>query len=115
MLAFFREFCRYFKKDHHLLTQEVVPLSKDLAYEDKNWLIRPALEEEVRQAVFQLTPLKEPGPDDMYPIFFDKCWSILGKNITHMVQKILSSAFLLKSLNRAYISLITKKEIHLSV
>lgn len=45
--VYFKEFCRRFIKDHQLLTQEAVPLSKDISEVDNDWLIRPALEEDV--------------------------------------------------------------------
>ncbi|KAL0357407.1 UNVERIFIED_CONTAM: hypothetical protein Scaly_1426400 [Sesamum calycinum] len=37
-------------------------------------LLRPYSEDEVTKALFQMAPLKSPGPDDMPPIFFQKFW-----------------------------------------
>ena len=35
-------------------------------------LVRPYTTEEVRIALFQMHPSKEPGPDDMSPFFFQR-------------------------------------------
>uniref|UniRef100_A0A803NVG6 Uncharacterized protein n=1 Tax=Cannabis sativa TaxID=3483 RepID=A0A803NVG6_CANSA len=38
-------------------------------------------EEEVKAALFQMHPEKSPGPDGMTPGFFQKCWSIVKKDV----------------------------------
>lgn len=110
-LLFCRSFLdRRFKKNHHLRIQEAVPLSKDKSDLDNDWLTKPAFEEEVLHAVFQISPIKAHGPNCIQAFSFQKYWNILGKNIIYVVQNFLSSGFLLKSLNRTNISLILKRK-----
>lgn len=87
---FYRRFCGRIKKAHHLRIQGAVLLSADISDQDNRWLIRPTSEEEVRHVMFQISPLKAPGPDYRHDISFQKCWNILDNNLIRMVPNFLS-------------------------
>lgn len=42
--------------------------------------------EEVRAALFQMHPSKVPGPDGLSPIFFQKFWDVVGKDVVEAVR-----------------------------
>lgn len=64
-------------------------------------LWKDVTEEEV-QTLFQLSPLKAPGPNGMHAIFLKIVGN--GKNISRKVQNFVNKGDMLKDLNRTYIS-----------
>ena len=40
---------------------------------------------EVQEALYQMAPLKSPGPDGMPPLFLQRYWDLVGKDITSFV------------------------------
>lgn len=48
-------------------------------------LLKLVEEEEVKEAIFHMHPDKAPGLDGMTPAFFQKNWSIFGRDIVQMV------------------------------
>ena len=40
---------------------------------------------EVGEALKQMEPLKAPRPDGLPPIFFQKFWSTIGEDVSHVV------------------------------
>ena len=44
-------------------------------------LIRPVSEQEISHAVNSMHPNKSPGPDGMSPIFFQKFWHVIRKDV----------------------------------
>lgn len=42
--------------------------------------------EEVRAAVFQMSPVKAPDPDGFGGIFYQKCWGVVGSSTTQAVK-----------------------------
>lgn len=107
--VFSKEFYRRFKKERDLLLQQAIHLTKTL-----HLVIMFGCLERFRggslSSCFQISPLKAQGPDGIHAIFYKRCWPIVGKYIFHMVQAFLHYGYLLKDLNRTYISLIPKKE-----
>ena len=71
-------------------------------------LTKPVEDHEVRKALFEMHPNKSPGPDGMSPIFFQKCWHIVGKDISIAVKEFFGCSRMLKSANLTLISLILK-------
>ena len=64
--------------------------------------------EEVATAFKQIHPTKDPGPDGMSAIFYQKYWSIVGNNITNMVSNVLNNNLPMTEINKTNISLIPK-------
>ena len=71
-------------------------------------LIREFMASEVEQALFQMGPLKAPGPDGMSPIFYQKYWHIVGPDVMDGVLSCLRDGILLKKINHTNICLIPK-------
>ncbi|KAM6584602.1 hypothetical protein CsatB_011604 [Cannabis sativa] len=67
-------------------------------------------EEEVKKAIFQMHPDKSPGPDGMTPAFYQKCWSIVGRDVVRAVQKFFVTGEFDQSCSKANIVLIPKKK-----
>jgi hypothetical protein len=74
----------------------------------KDSLLSPFSREEVRSALFQMSPSKAPGPDGMTALFFQKYWNIVGLNVTDAMLDCLNSRRLLGSINFTNIVLIPK-------
>jgi len=53
--------------------------------EMNNWLLHNFSEEEVQKALFQMHPLKSPGPDGYPAIFYQKNWSTVGRDVCKAV------------------------------
>jgi hypothetical protein len=71
-------------------------------------LLKPFTREEVRRALFQMSPSKASGPDGMTALFFQKFWHIVGMDVTNAVLDFLHNGHMLKSLNFTHIALIPK-------
>ena len=71
-------------------------------------LLKPFTREEVRIALFQMSPSKAPGPDGMTALFFQKFWHIVGMDVTNAMLDFLNNGYMLKSLNFIHIALIPK-------
>jgi actin-related protein len=71
-------------------------------------LLTPFSMEEVRSALFQMSPSKAPGPDGMIALFFQKYWNVVGLHVIDAVLDCLNSGRLLGSINFTNIVLIPK-------
>ena len=61
-------------------------------------LLKEVHPDEVKQAFFQMFPLKALGPDGMNALFFQKFWHIVGTDVTKAVLSALSDGQILKTL-----------------
>jgi ribonuclease HI len=66
--------------------------------------------EEISRALFQMAPLKAPGPDGFNASFFQQNWAILGEEISRGILNIFNSGILPHNLNSTLIALIPKCE-----
>ena len=41
---------------------------------------------EIKNAIMSFKPFKSPGPDGLYPVFFQKFWDTLGPSVTHFIK-----------------------------
>ncbi|CAJ2638124.1 unnamed protein product [Trifolium pratense] len=64
--------------------------------------------EEVKEAIFQMHPLKAPGPDGLPALFFQKYWHIVGRDVQRLVLQILNNDRSPEDINRTFIALIPK-------
>ncbi|KAL0399895.1 UNVERIFIED_CONTAM: hypothetical protein Sradi_2332800 [Sesamum radiatum] len=71
-------------------------------------LLLPFTEQEVRNSVFSMSPIKYSGPDGMPPLFYQKFWHIIRNDVVSSVLHILNSSSLLHKMNFTHIVLIPK-------
>ncbi|KAL0403885.1 UNVERIFIED_CONTAM: putative mitochondrial protein [Sesamum radiatum] len=71
-------------------------------------LLRPYTADEVSTALSQMAPFKSPGPDGMSPIFFQKFWHIVHREVTRCVLNLLNSFIMPPGMNSTHIVLIPK-------
>ena len=62
-------------------------------------LLQPFSLEEIRCALFQISPSKSPRPDGMTALFFKKYWNIVRSDISHVVLDFLTSGRMLGCIN----------------
>lgn len=71
-------------------------------------LSHPLLNAEIAIAVRSFKPLKSPGPDDLYPIFFQIFWHETNQAVIHTYQQAFSTCSILPKINKTNITLIPK-------
>ncbi|KAL3820475.1 hypothetical protein ACJIZ3_006380 [Penstemon smallii] len=76
--------------------------------DDNHHLLQPYTAGEVYQALLSMYPLKSPGPDGFPPLFFQKFWPIVGKDVTNWVLGFLNDGIFDESCNLTNIVLIPK-------
>ena len=63
---------------------------------------------QVKEALFQMGPIKAPGPDGMSAVFHKKYQHVVGEDITKAVLNILNGNDSMPEINHTYIVLIPK-------
>ena len=71
-------------------------------------LVKTYTASEVASAIKDMAPLKALGSDGMPPLFYHTYWLDIGMHISQAVLSCLNSGFLLKSINRTFITIIPK-------
>jgi hypothetical protein len=71
-------------------------------------LLQRFTEDEVRRALFQMHPLKSPGPDGFPAVFYQKYWNIVGRDVCQAVLSYLNGGTFDVNLNVTNIVLIPK-------
>lgn len=72
------------------------------------FLCKPFMEEEVKEALFQMYPMKAPGRDGYPAHFFQRNWDIFGHDIMRTVLQVLNGDDLPEEINSTFIVLIPK-------
>ena len=71
-------------------------------------LSRPYSREEVSAVLFQMGPTKDPGPDGMNALFYQKIWHIVGNGVIDAVLDVLHTGHMVPDINYTHIVLIPK-------
>lgn len=71
-------------------------------------LNRPFTEEDIKTAVFYLSPSKSPGPDGLPALFYQKTWDVIKETLVRDLSRILNNGAGLGEWNKTIISLIPK-------
>lgn len=106
--------CAYFKRLYSL--EDVDPILQRLPlvgfaaltqgeYTD---LTKPFVAEEVEKSVRGMGSFKAPGPDGFQPIFYQKCWNVIGNSVTRFVLDFFETRNLPEETNDAVVVLIPK-------
>jgi len=76
-----------FTRDDCLEPEELVNLVEAKVTDEMNLsLCKPYSDEETSDALFQIGPLKAPGPDGFPARFFQRNWEILREDVTRAVK-----------------------------
>lgn len=95
-----REYFEYLFSDARVKDMEsalsvVEPL---VTWEMNNFLIQQVTDAEIKEAVFQLGPLKSPGSDGFLGLFYQKYWEGVSSQIYGVVGSFFNGGYLLKVL-----------------
>lgn len=71
-------------------------------------LTRPHTSKEVRTSLFDMHPLKSPGPDGLSVVFYQKFWPIVGNSVIKTTLDFLNENIFCENLNYTHIVLIPK-------
>lgn len=71
-------------------------------------LNEPFAAQEVKEALFQINPTKVPVPDGFSALFFQKCWHIVGSEITQRTLSMLNQGKLEEGINETVTTLVPK-------
>jgi hypothetical protein len=52
-----------------------------VSQEENNWLVQPFIEDQVREAIFQMEHNKAPGQDGVPTEFYQSCWEIIKEDL----------------------------------
>ncbi|KAL0305015.1 UNVERIFIED_CONTAM: hypothetical protein Scaly_2999700 [Sesamum calycinum] len=83
-------------------------IERQIDYVTAQALAQPFTKEEVVRALFQMAPLKSPGPDGMPPLFFQRFWPSVQGDVVPCVLALLNNHVMPRSLNDTHIVLIPK-------
>lgn len=98
-----------FTSSHPAQIEEVVEaLYCRIDQEMTNFLDLPFTFLAVKEALFQMGPIKSPKPDGMPALFYQKFWYVVREDITRAVLNILNGNDSVLEINHTYIILIPK-------
>jgi hypothetical protein len=89
------------------LLQMVEPKVTESMNED---LCKEYSDEEIGDALFQIGPIKAPGPDGFSARFFQRNWDVLKQDVTRGVRQFFESGRMVEDVNNTTIVLIQKKD-----
>ena len=68
----------------------------------------PYTQDEVKKALFQMFPVKAPGPDGFPAHFFQRHWDVCGEEVTRVVLRIVNGTESAECINKTLLVLIPK-------
>lgn len=83
-------------------------ISPCITEEENNFLSKIPLEEEIKESVWSLHPLKSPGSDGFFGIFYRKFWETIKEKVVRFVQECFKRGVIPSSANRMFLVLIPK-------
>ncbi|KAJ9557020.1 hypothetical protein OSB04_011634 [Centaurea solstitialis] len=79
-----------------------------LSLRDSLFIIRPILDSEIRDAMFQIGKDKAPGSDGFTSIFFKAAWEVVGNDVIVAIHNFFYRGHLAKELNHTLLCLLPK-------
>ncbi|XP_074306141.1 uncharacterized protein LOC141641375 [Silene latifolia] len=76
-----------------------------------DWLNKPVINGEIKEALFQIPSHKAPGPDGYSSAFFKDAWSVVGEDLCEVVKDFSIHGRLLEQLNHTLVTLVPKVEL----
>lgn len=112
-----RRFCEYFtdlfttiNPPKQQIEAALKEMPKKVTTKMNEEMTRPFTEEEIEEALFQMSPTKAPGPDGFPATFFQKHWKTVREGVVAICLHILNDRGNLAPPNHTYIALIQKIE-----
>ncbi|XP_062088874.1 uncharacterized protein LOC133795438 [Humulus lupulus] len=90
-------------------------INRSISLDQREVMIQPIEDEEVKKALFQMHPDKSPGPDGMTPDFYQKYWDVVGDDVVQLVHDFWDREAFEEGLTFTNIVLIPKKKQPLSM
>jgi hypothetical protein len=78
-----------------------------LSNEHKSWCELNYTREEIKEAIYQMHPLKTPGPDGLPAMFYQKYRHIVGEDVQNLALGILNNGQT-QDINKTFLVLISK-------
>ena len=102
-------FKNLFSKDDLINPQEIVDLMEPAVTTRANAdLCKEYSDEEIGDALFQIGPLKVPGPDGFPGRFFQRNWALLKEDVVRAVKEFFRSGIMPAGVNDTCIVLVPK-------
>jgi hypothetical protein len=104
-------FKNLYTADDEVQSEEVIHLFQPMITKEMNkGLCKNFSMEEISDALFQIGPLKAPGPDGFPVRFFQRNWEALREDLTRVVQQFFVSGVMPVGVNDTTIVLLPKKD-----
>ncbi|KAJ9565118.1 hypothetical protein OSB04_001084 [Centaurea solstitialis] len=107
-------FIDHFKSIIGTVDSSVVPIMDEalfparLSLADSNYMIRPILDDEIKDAIFQIGNDKAPGSDGFSSKFYKAAWEVIGKDVLVAIHNFFYRGRLAKELNHTLLCLLQK-------
>jgi len=63
---------------------------------------------EIKEALFQMNPIRAPGPDGYNASFFQRNWQVVGDDLCSAAQHFFGHGRMLSSVNHTFVTLVPK-------
>nr|XP_048337067.1 uncharacterized protein LOC125424270 [Ziziphus jujuba var. spinosa] len=108
---FEEEFSELFTTSNSIFTRELEELGEKYITDEENIrLMAIPSEEEIRNTVWELHPLKAPGPDGFLGVFYKNYWDTVKSQLIKMIQESFRTKTITKGVNKTLLVLIPKSK-----